>query len=347
MKIKNLLTSLFAGLLLLQISCNRNEEIEIIQPKGVYENGFFASNEGNFGVPNAGVSYISKDLNQIDNAIYPANNAGENLGDVLQTIGFSGDNAYLVLNNSNKIIVANRYTMKKKTEFSSQLTSPRYIAFTSSFSYVTNDTYGGEKYVSIYNLNDNTFVKKIAMPDAAERIVEAGGTIFVQNASFGFGNKISVIDAVTNTLKPQITLPNGQINKIISSNSAVYAITAGSIDSYIYQISPTGSIVKTITLPGIAEGNNLEILNDKFYFTSGNKIYTMAVNSTTPPTLPLITVPANPYSALYGFSVLDDKIFTSDANGFSAGSTISVYSTTGTLIKTLTGGRATNGFYAN
>lgn len=347
MKIRKILSAAFASLLLFQISCNRNENMEPVLPKGAYENGFFLANEGNFGTPNASVSYIPRDLSVIENNVFAANNNGAALGDVLQTIGFNDDKAYLVLNNSNKITVANRYTMKKTGEFTQNLVSPRFIAFAKSFIYVTNDAYGGEKYLSIYNLNDNSFVKKITLPDVAERVVEAGGNIFVQNASFGFGNKISYIDVATNTLKSQIVLPQGEINKMISSNSNLYVIAAGPADSYIYQYSSSGTVVKTFPLPGFMNANNLEISDNKFYFTSGNGIYTMDIKVPVVPTSPIITVKANSYSTLYGFSVQDGKIFTSDANGFSEGSSIAIYNTTGTLIKTFTAGRATSGFFLN
>lgn len=347
MKIRKIVAAAFASLLLFQISCNRDEDPILPQPKGAYENGFFVSNEGNFGVPNASVSFIPRDLSTIENNVFATNNAGATLGDVLQTIGFSGDEAYFVLNNSNKVTVANRYTMKKTAEFTAQLVNPRYIAFAKDFVYVTNDAYGGEKYVSIYNKADKTFVKKINFTDAAENIVEAGGNIFVQNASYGFGNKISYIDASTNTLKPEITVANGQINKIISSNSSVYAIAGGGVDSYIYQISSGGTIIKTTLLPGITDATNLQISDGNFYFSNGNEIWKMDTKTSVLPSSPLITVPANSYSTLYGFNVVDGKIFTSDAKGFTAASSITVYKTDGSLLKNFTAGRASNGFFMN
>ena len=347
MKIRKIVAAAFASMLLFQISCSRDEDPILPEPKGAYESGIFIANEGNFGVPNASVSFIPRDLSTIENNVFATNNAGAALGDVLQTIGFSGDEAYFVLNNSNKVTVANRYTMKKKTEFTAQLVNPRYIAFAKDFVYITNDAYGGEKYVSIYNKADKTFLKKINFTDAAENIVEAGGNIFVQNASYGFGNKISYIDTSTNTLKSEITVADGQINKIISSNSSVYAIAGGGVDSYIYQISSGGTIVKTIVLPGITNATNLQISDSKFYFSNGNEIWTMDTKTPVLPSSPLITVTANSYSTLYGFNVVDGKIFTSDANGFSAASSITVYKTDGSLLKNFSAGRASNGFFMN
>lgn len=136
---------------------------------------------------------------------------------------------------------------------------------------------------------------------------------------------------------------------MIVNNETVYVIAAGTADSYIYQISNTGSITKTFTLTGVTDATNLEIEKGKFYFTSGLKVYAMDLTATTVPSAPLFTVSnsVDPYSNLYGFSVVNDRIFVSDANGFTQDSKISVYSTNGSLLKTFTAGKGTNGAYWN
>jgi len=344
MKINNFIKIIFASALLFTVSCNDDDPVD--DYKGVYEDGFFISNEGNYGVPNASVTFVSEDLGRVEQDIYTAQNSS-NLGDVLQAIGFNGDYAFLVLNNSNKITVVNRYTFKKVNEITSEINQPRYIAFANNNIYVTNDQYGGAKYVSVYKDSDLSFVKKIEMNDAAERIVSAGGNIFVQNSSYGYGNKITYINTSSNTVQSEITLPSGDINKIISEDGSVYAVAAGASDSYIYQISNAGNIVKTTTLTGVANATNLVLEDGKFYYSSGNKVFAMAANSTVVPTTPLITVTENPYSMLYGFNVEDDKIFTSDANGFTGNSRITVYNLSGAVLKTFDAGIGTNGFYEN
>ncbi|MEC5171871.1 hypothetical protein [Chryseobacterium nepalense] len=346
MKITKLLTLVFAFALLFNISCSSDDTIS---DETYYGNGFLLSNEGNFGKPNADVTYITSDLNMKQDNIFSANNGGSNLGDVLQMISFNGDHAYLLLNNSNKIQIVNRSNFKRTGEITAQLNSPRFMAFANNNIYVTNDKYGGDKYVSIYKTSDLSFVKKINFTDSVERIVEAGNNIFVQNASFGFGNKITYITTSNNEIQSTITIPNGNINKMIASNGTVYAIAAGTADSYIYQISNTGSITKTFTLTGISDATNLEIEKGKFYFTSGLKVYAMDLTASTAPTTPLFTVnnSVDQYSNLYGFSVVNDRIFVSDANGFTEDSKVSVYSTNGSLLKTFTAGKGTNGAYWN
>ncbi|MBB4806094.1 hypothetical protein HNP38_001366 [Chryseobacterium defluvii] len=346
MKITRLLQLLFALTLLFNISCSNNDD-DITVPSLAYENGLFITNEGNFGTPNADVTFVTSDLSLKQDNIFAANNENTHLGDVLQMIAFNGDKAYLVLNNSNKIKVVNRYTFKSTGEITEQIDQPRYMAIANNNIYVTNDKYNGAKYVSVYSASSLSFVKKIAFTDTAERIVQAGGNIFVQNASYGFGNKITYINTSTNDIQSVITLPNGNINKTISNNNNVYAIASGTTDSYIYQISSTGTIVKTTTLTGIANATNLEIENSKFYFTAGNKVYSMDMSATTVPSSPLFTVADNSFSTLYGFNVIGGKIFTSDANGFTQDSKVTVYSTSGSVIKTFTAGKGSNGFYLN
>lgn len=347
MKLNKILHFLFAFTLLVGIvSCSSDstEEQEIF-----YGNGYLIANEGAYGKPEGDVTFVTADLNLKQDNVFSLNNGGAKLGDVLQTIAFKGENAYLLLNNSNKIQIVNRFNFKAAGEITAELNSPRYLAFANNNIYVTNDKYNGAKFVSIYKASDLSFIKKITFTDAAERIVEAGNNIFVQNASFGFGNKITYINTSTNEAQSTINLPNGNINKIISSNQNVYAIAAETTDSYIYQISNTGAITKTTTLAGIANATNLEISNGKFYFSSGKNVYAMDMSATTAPTTPLFTVAngVDNFSPLYGFSVINDKIFTSDSNGFTQASKIVVYSTTGAIIRSFTAGIGSNSVYPN
>ncbi|REC41923.1 DUF5074 domain-containing protein [Chryseobacterium sp. 5_R23647] len=349
MKLNRLLQVIFGFVLLFSISCTSEYEETI--PEITYQNGLLITNEGNFGTPNADVTFITKDLSLMQNEIYKAKNNKENLGDVLQTMVLNGDKAYLLLNNSNKIQIVDRVTFKKAGEITAQLNTPRYMAIANGNLYVSNDKYGGEKFVNVYKLSDNSFVKKIdfASTSTVERVVEAGGNIFVQNASYGFGNTITKINTTTNAIEgTPIPMPNGDINKTITYNNNLYVIAQGTADSYIHQINPTGSVVKTTTLAGIANGTNLQIDGGRFYFTSSNKVYSMDMNATATPTNPIITaVDGGANFTLYGFSVIDGRIFTSDVKKFTQPSEISVYTSAGTFITKFTAGMGATSVYKN
>lgn len=345
MKTTKLLSLLFAFVLLFNISCSSNDDN--VKPL-TYENGFFVVNEGNMSDNDADVTFVSRDLSTKQDKIFTSNNPGEIIS-VLQTVATNGDKAYLVVNKFNKIIVVNRTTFKKVGEITNQINSPRDIAFANGNIYVTNDDFTSARSVTVYKISDLSFVTKIDLTDSTEKIVEAGGNIFVQNASYGFGNKITPINTSTNTALSAITIPNGGISKTISNGGNVYTIASTSTDSYIYKISSAGNITSTTTLTGIPNASNLQMENGKFYFTSANKIYSMDANSTTVPANPIITaVDGGPYFTLYGFSVLDGKIFTSDVKGFTQASEVTVYSASNAnKISTFTAGKGTNGVVAS
>ncbi|MBS1570821.1 MAG: hypothetical protein JST62_00285 [Bacteroidetes bacterium] len=346
MNLKKITSIAFASIMLFATSCRSESSISEEQPKGKYQDGILMSNEGNYGTPNADVTFMSSDMNSVFQQIYKNNNS-ENLGDVLQTIGFYGNYSFLVLNNSNKVKVVDRYNFQKVAEITDQLNQPRYITFNNNKVYITNDT----KYVNIYDANNLSLIKRLNVVDNAERIVSAGATVFVQNAAWGFGNKLTYFNSSDNTTLSSLTIPNGQIQKTITDNVFVYVVASDSTaaDSYIYQISSAGTIVKTITLTGIPKATNLSLDNGKFYFTSGMKIYSMGANSSTVPTTPIVTATESaPYSGLYGFEVIDGRIYTSDAQGFTADSKVTIYdANSGSTLKVITAGRATNGFFKN
>ncbi|WP_288445328.1 DUF5074 domain-containing protein [uncultured Chryseobacterium sp.] len=350
MKITKLLTVLFAVVLLFNISSCTSDSTEIEISPITYQNGYFISNEGNFNSQGAKVTFLTRDLSMKQDDVYGYNNNKEILGDVLQTIGLNGNKAYLVLNNSNKIVVVDRYTFKKLAVITDQIDNPRGITFTNDFIYVSNTNFTAHtQSVTKYKASDYSFVSKISMTDVSDKIVEAGGNIFVQNASSGYGNKITYINT-SNDSKTEINVPNGQIGNTVSYKSNVYTISSTAADSYIYKISSTGAVTPVITLTGIPNATNLQIDNDKIYFSSANKVYTTSLAAPAIPTTPLLTAEdGGLYFTLYGFNVIDGRIFASDVKQFKAESEMIIYSaTTGSKMVTLkTGGLGANGTVLN
>lgn len=353
MKLNRLLQLIFGFVLLFSISCTSDYYEETITEL-TYENGYFITNEGGFNKQNAEVSFLTKDMNLLQNDIFKANN-NESLGDVLQTMAFSGNSAYLVINNSNKIEIVDRVTFKKKATVTSNIDNPRYIAFSGNKYFVTNNNFFDVMKLNVYNTADNSFVSSIDFPRTAEKVVEAGGKIVVQTdgvtyetvAPYGelaTGYSVTIVDPASNAVSSTITLPsNGIIRDLISYNGDAYVLASGNAASYIYKINTASGTFTTTTLSGLAQAQKLKIDSNRFYFNdNSNKIYSMPLSSTTVPTVPLLTTTGT----LYGFNVIDGRIFTSDAS-FTGSSTVNVYSANGLLIKTMSTGVGTNGFYSN
>ena len=343
MKFNKFLTAVFASTLLFVASCN-DDDFDLDNQEKSYS-GILVTNEGNFGTPSGSVSFIPSDISTIENDIYKTvNNTA--LGDVVNNIGFSGDQAYIIANNSNKIEVVNRFRFTKTATITDNVKQPRYITFANNSFYVTNSTYLGDQYVAIYNSANNSFVKKITFTDTVERIVSAGNKVFVQHASYGFGNTISVINN-TNEVEKTITLPHGQISKTVASDNFVYTLTQDGTDTYLYQINASGNISKETKYAGIANGENLSVENNQVVFNSKGNVYVTTVSNPATPAPAFTIAPFADFSTIYALEILDGKIFISDAKDYQEASKVSVYSLSGALQKSFTAGIIAGGFYKN
>ena len=167
-------------------SCTTEDDIQVAPSLGTYDKGVLVVNEGNFGQPNGSISFLSSDFSVFQNDIFATENPGESLGDVVQSMSFEGDKAFIVVNNSNVIKVVDRYSFKSIATITEGLNKPRYSVSSNGKLFVTNS---GNKTVSVYNLGTYALVATITIDRAVERIVAANNKIYVQNGAFGAGNK--------------------------------------------------------------------------------------------------------------------------------------------------------------
>lgn len=359
MNIKRILPLAFASMMLFNVSCSSdNDYIEVIEKpqSGLYENGILVSNEGGFTKPTSDVTFITNNLGTVYTNIYANNNGSEAFGKVLQSIGFSGDKAYLVANSPSKVEIVNRYTFKKQFVLNENLDGPRYIAFSGNKYFVTNNNFAGGTKLNAYNISDNAFVASVGFPRYAEKVVEAEGNIIVQTDGIGYdtnppynsfatGYTISVVNPSTMVNPKTITLPaKGIIKDLIAYKGIAYVLVSDTTDSYIYKINSVAGNYTTTTLTGIADVQKLRADDNKFYFITGsNNIYDMTVGSSFVYKVPIVKASGN----VYGFDVIDGRIFASAAS-FTEDGKVNVYDAlTGTLLKTFTAGIGTNGFYKN
>ena len=325
---------------------------------GNYQDGIFITNEGNFGKPNASVSFISKDLTFVENDLYSKANGGEPMGDVLNSAGFHGNNAYWVMNNSNKIIVTDRYTMKKKSEITTT-EQPRYMAFAHNYIYVTENrwfpTDNAFSKLGVYDQNHNR-IKTITFDRLSEKIVSASNYIYVQtdgtqyvwngttSVALPTGHTISRVNPAINEVDKTITLPHdGMIKDMVESQGDVYVMSSSeSAGTAVFKIEGTSGTVSKISTGAVGIGEKLAVDRGTVYILDSKKnIFRYNGVHTTR----LFMSNASTY--IYGFSVIDEKIYISEMNNFTANSTISVHNASGTLLKTFTAGIGGNGFHKN
>ncbi len=306
-----------------------------------FENGIIVLHEGNFFEGNASVSFVSENLFLSADGIFTeVNNAP--LGDTAQSMGFDGDLAYIVVNNSQTIEVVDRYTFESVGTVEAGLLNPRYIAFANGKGYVTNwgdGTNPDDDYVAVINLESYTVESTITVPEGPEWIVANGNTLYVAHqGGFGQNNIVSVIDASSDTAGTPITVadrPNSMqlVNNdlwVLSGGNPAWTgnETAGQLDRIDVT---TNTIASTFEFAQTEHPNYLSVDGNSLYYLLSGEVFTMDVSATSLPDTAEITG-----VSFYDMTVNNGRLYGVDAKDFVIEGSLEVYNLSdNSLIKSL------------
>ncbi|MCT7904636.1 Uncharacterised protein [Candidatus Ornithobacterium hominis] len=352
--------TVFAVALFTVFSCTNSDE-DVVNPSGKFvSTGILISNEGNFGSANASIDILTNE-GELQTDVFKKSNENKLLGDVLQGAFIDKDYTYLVVNNSNKVEILEKGTHKIKFTITEELNLPRYVTVTNDYILVTNNksTYAGQSdgYVSVYKKGDFSFHSNIEFPEQIEKIFSNEKYIYVQQSYFSTGNKIVKLDASTLKKLDEIVLAKNFSDMSWGTGKYFYALSNGEskcndfsackeeINGEIYQIEKsTGTISKTFHFNSYAT-NIDHYYDDQVFFTTSNQVYKINTKNKNAQPESIIQTEKNDWSNFYGFSVLKNKIYLSNVNGFIASSDVYIYNNNGNLEKEFKGGRGVNDFY--
>lgn len=328
-------------------SCTKDDDspdVPVIE--GDYTDGFFVLNEGS---QTAGtVTYVSSDLSQVEQEIFAEVNEGEDLGNFAQSMFFTDEYAYIISNGSNLITVVDRYTFELVGTVDSGLSAPRYGVTLNGKAYVTNHEgweTSTDDYLAIIDLETLEVEEKIEFGMAVEEIVEENGLLYIQNASFGTGNTISIFNPTTNSIEGSIEVADG-LNSIEIEDERLYALSTGSLE--VIDLNSNETVTEIIFPEELGGAQELEVEGGSIYYTMGTSVFEVGIGDTEPAETPLVTYESNSdYGVMYGFEVEGDRIFIADGGDFSSNSFVEIYDLKGELIETLTVGVGPNGIYWN
>lgn len=326
-------------------SCSKDDDEIITEPvlQGDYVNGIFVLNEGGTG----SVTFISEDLQTVEQEIYAAVNEGDDIGQYAQSMFFSEELAFIISGGSNLITVVDRFTFELIGKVDSGLEGPRYGVAVDGKAYVTNQA-GWETdqddYIAVIDIETLTVEETVIVNAVAEYILEGSGLLYIQNAAFGSGNQISVFNPSNNTIEETLTVGDG-LNSIDIEDNTLYALSSGTLEMINLTTHETTTEIES---DGFSMAQNLDVENGIIYYTIENGVYSMGAGATEPASDPFIEYDSDsPYGVMYGFEVEDDRVFIGDGGDFSSNSFVEIYSTTGDFLEKIQVGIAPNGFYFN
>ncbi|SHI83670.1 40-residue YVTN family beta-propeller repeat-containing protein [Arenibacter nanhaiticus] len=352
MKIKHaILASLAFGLLF--TSCE-NDNDDNKRSLGDYDRGILISNEGPFQNGSGTVSYVSYDLNEVENEIYKKVN-NEDLGNIVQSIGFYDKKAFIVVNNSNAIVVADRFTFKKLGAITEGLHNPRYFTAANGKGYVTNwgdPNDNNDDFVAIINLVDFTVEGTIPVEFGPEVLEEENDMVYVAHqGAWGFNNKISVIDPATD--KVVKIIPVGDVPNSMAFDDAdnLWVMCAGK-PSYsgeetkgeLVKINTTtNTVANTFEFTTTDHPKQLVEEDNSIYYTLNSNVYSMTATATSLPTSPLLEG-----VSFYTMRVDDGKLYGTDAKDYNSKGDLTIYNINSKeIIKTIPVGIIPGGIYFN
>lgn len=351
MKFSKLFLVVFSVFLV--VSCNNDDKPTA--PLGDFEKGTFILNEGSAG--QGSVSFLSEDLTVFKKNIYTDVNMDDLMGKYAQNIFFSEDKAFIIAGGSNVINVVNRFTFKLIAKIETGLKNPRYGVVYNGKAYVTNanayaawpvkpgDIGNTDDYIAVIDVASNKYESKIELNNTANRILLENGKLYITEPYNS--SKVLVVNPATKTLESPIEI--GSDGDALEAKSGVLFIMQGGYPGKISKVKLSDKTITTIDFPAALDGSkNLDIYNDKIYYTVGKSVYALDLTATTPSVTPILTYTSSSlYGSMYGFAVNKNSIFFGDGADFASDGKGYVYSLTGTLKKEVTTGVGPNGFYFN
>ena len=332
-------------------SCDSDTE----QPKGTYERGVFVVNEGNLLKGNGAISFLNTSANTAEPDIFKAVN-NRPLGDNVQSMFIQNEKAYVVVNNSNKIEVADANTFNWLATIEN-LKLPRYMTVANNKGYVTETisyvVANGQ--VSVIDLNANTVIKAIPVGTQPEQIVTFNNKVYVTNSG---ANTVSVINTSTDAVEATITVGDSPNSLTVDTNGKLWVLCGGntvytSYPAFDENASTAGSLVRInpnnnaveATFTFATKGSLLEDLTtnkdkNKLLYSYAGKVYQFDISATSLPGAALIN------RSFYGIGVEPGTgfIYGADAGSFMAKGKAIRYNANGIAIDSFATAVGPNGF---
>ncbi|QCX00340.1 YncE family protein [Aggregatimonas sangjinii] len=330
MKIKNVMWALALGIFSTACENDDNGGNEPMAT-GDYVDGILLTNEGPFNNGTGTVTFISNDLETQEDAIFNAVNS-EDLGNIVQSIGFVENSAYIIANVSNKITVVNRFTFEKEAEITTGLNNPRYFTSANGKGYVTNWGDAADEtddYVAIIDLQTNTVEGSIPVVLGPEEIAAKDNTVYVAHqGAFGQNNQISVIDSGTNEVSGTITVGDVPNSMQFDAEGDLWVLaggkpsftgeeTGGSISKID---TDTNEVTTTLDFGATEHPNHLSTSGGNFYYTLGGAIYVLSPSATVLPTASEIED-----LNVYGMTTHEGRLYVTDAKDFASNGSLSIF----------------------
>lgn len=270
-------------------SCNKDDDNSV---QGAFSNGIFIVNEGPYSGGTGTITYFNPDSNLVKQNIFEQVN-GRPLGNIAQSMTIFNGKAYIVVNNAQKVEVADAATFKSTGTIFGLVNPAQFLGINDKVGYVSD----WDGYVKVVDLGSNTVSKTIKAGTGPDMMVKTSRYVFVANAGgFGIDSTVSVIDYSLNQLVKTIKVGEAPAGMITDNKGKIWVIckgkgfsgwpAAGDTPGKIIRIDPEALAVD-YTYSFASTGDHPEkLVIDKtgtvLYFLFNNGIYSFNTSAASP-----------------------------------------------------------------
>jgi hypothetical protein len=329
-------------------------------PNSIGSGSIIVINEGGFGHGNADLSVYNPSTKTVFNNVFSQEN-GFAMGDVAQSLYLIGDTAFIVMNNSQKVVIAKAsQNFKYISSISLPNSSPRYfLPVDSRRAYVT-ELYSNKIWVVDYRAD--TLIKSIPVTGWTEQMVSWSGKIYVEeattpSATYGTGSTsppvhaVLMIDPASDQIVNSVSLQSDPGSIALTGQNKLFVLSPQQtspllVSASLYEIDMASfSIQHQFNYSPTRYPNYIRyssVSNQLMYADSGG-IFVMQPTDTI--------IPPNPFIVSQGWNIyglnpdpVTGDIYISDAVDYQQASHIWRYSQTGVNLDHFNAGIISNGF---
>lgn len=295
--------------------------------------------EGSFGSGNASLSmHDVTSLTTYDNAYLSANN--KSLGDVFQSIERIGNELFLCINNSDKVLVVDADTREFIDNI--DIPQPRYILPINENKAYVSALYGNKVFVINPSTRKVTGTIELNAQNPESMAIQ-GSKAYVTTWDKG-SNKVYLINTINDTVLDSFRVAGYAPHDVVVDASGFVWVLSGNPQNGIKAALtklPQGSagIVDSFIFDDLQDPIKLRLnaAGDVMYFigvdyngnTSYNGIYEMSVTDSKLPAVPLIAAQKFEYFWGLGIDPITDDIYVGNPKGFTQKGAVTVYNKDG------------------
>jgi len=285
-----------------------------------FDNSVFIINEGPFQAGSGSLSIYKRDTDEVIHNVFENVN-GFPLGNLAQSIHLYNDKAYIVVNNANKIEVANKDDLVSLGRID-DVNLPRYfLGINNTKAYASS----WDNKVYVIDLNTNSVSGSIPTATGPEKMMLVGENVWVLNqGGFGLDSTITIINSTNDEVLQTLVVGDKPTGIVLDKDGMVWVMCSGngwnslrSLDdtkAELVCIHPQNySIIKKIYFPeSDAHPEKLVIDNDgeTVYYNYPGGLYAQDLNKETLELRVVLTSEAMYYGL--GYDTVSGNLFVTD-----------------------------------